>query len=532
MSLPPGPVPGPASGGEEDDFISLAPLWSLVRRYRRWLELSLFALVLLAGGLVAAAYVFLPKKVRAGLEFTLTFPDAALGIYPNKLPFRPEDLLETSLLRRVYDENGLEAFLKFDEFKSGLSLERSGNDLELLQKEFRARLDDRKLTLADREKIEAQYETQLKTLPPTTYRLNLVQSARSARLIPPAKQTKVLEQILRIWSDDAVLQKKVLAFAARLPGLMSLPERGRDPLVALMELMERTRVLADGLGEVARLPGGYQASLGDGTRLADLLLRLDSLQEIRIPQIRSALFGNIADPAQAAAIERVFRLQVRMREDRLRLAQEKLKSALSTYRDYLASRPSAAVTAGRSAPDSPGAGSASAGTQLQISDTFLTKLMELGRGNEDAQYRATLVEKIREGRLQVAEEEAALRETREIAEGLARDGLAKENVAVPAKARPVAAEPAATDFTAVLLLGCRELNALIGDAEKLRALVTENYMSPQTSLYRITLPVLAESSSALTPRNVGLFFAAFVFLGFGLTLFACYLHDQSSKPQA
>ena len=525
------PVPGPASVTEEDDFISLAPLWSLVRRYRRWLELSLFALVLLAGGLVAAAYVFLPKKVRAGLEFTLTFPDAALGIYPNKLPFRPEDLLETSLLRRIYEENGLAAFLKFEEFKSGLSLERSGNDLELLQKEFRARLDDRKLTLADREKIEAQYETQLKTLPPTTYRLNFVQTARSARLIPPAKLTKVLEEILRRWSDDAVLQKKVLAFAARLPGEMLLPENRRDPLVALMELMERTRVLAEGLGELSRLPGGYQASLGDGARLVDLGLRLDALQEVRIPQIRSALFGNIADPAQAAAIERVFRLQVRMREDRLRLAQEKLKSAVSTYRDYLASRPSAPASTGRAAAEASGKASAG-GTQLQISDTFLAKLMERGRGNEDAQYRATLVEKIRGGRLQVAEEEAALRETREIVEGLTRDGVTTEKAAAPAKARPVAAEPAGTDFAAVLLQGCRELNALIGDAEKLRALVTENYMSPQTSLYRITLPVLAESSSALTPRNVGLFLAVFVFLGLGLTLFACYLHDQSSKPQA
>jgi len=525
------PVPGPASVTEEDDFISLAPLWSLVRRYRRWLEVALFASLTLGGGVVAAAYVFLPKKVRAGLEFTLTFPNAALGIYPNNLPFRPEDLLETSLLRRIYEENGLAAFLKFEEFKSGLSLERSGNELELLQKEFRARLDNRKLTLADREKIEAQYETQLKTLPPTTYRLNFVQTARAARLIPPARQTKVLEEILRLWSDDAVLQKKVLAFAARLPGEMLLPEKGRDPLEALMELMERTRVLAEGLGELSRLPGGYQASLGDGARLADLLLRLDALQEIRIPQIRSALFSNIVDPAQAAAIERVFRLQVRMREDRLRLAQEKLRSYLSTYRDYLTSRPETPVSAARPNREAGAAAAGSgAGTQLQISDTFLTKLMELGRGNEDAQYRATLVDSIRGGRLLVVEEESALRETREIVEGSSRDGSTLERSAASAKAKPVVVEPAGTDFAAVLLQGCRELNGLIVDSEKLRALVTQNYMSPQTSLYRITVPVLADSSSALTPRNIGLFLAVFVFLCLGATLFACWVHDQSAKP--
>ena len=54
-------------------------------------------------------------------------------------------------------------------------------------------------------------------------------------------------------------------------------------------------------------------------------------------------------------------------------------------------------------------------------------------------------------------------------------------------------------------------------------------MSPQTSLYRITVPVLAESSSALTPRNAGLFLAVFVFLGLGLMLVACWAHDQSTN---
>ncbi|NBV96827.1 MAG: hypothetical protein EBT30_04655 [Verrucomicrobia bacterium] len=522
MSLPPSSPP--VSSLEEEDFISLAPLWSLIRRYRRWLELSVFALAVLAGGLVSAAYIALPKGVQAGLEFTLNFPDAALGVYPNRLPFRPEDLLETSLLRGLYEQNHLQVYLKFDEFKSGFSLERAGEELDLLQREFRARLEDRKLTLADREKIEAQYEAQLKSLPPTTYRLNFTQRARPARLIPRALLTKILEEVLRRWSDDAVKQKKVLAFAARLPGQMSLPDSGHDPLIALMELLERTRVLAEGMGAMARLPGGYQASLPDGTRLADLFLQLNFLQEIQIPQTRSALFGSIADPAQAAAIERMFRLQVRIREDRLRLAQEKLRAALSTYRDYLASRASGPVSQGRSSAETGGGG-----TQLQISDTFLTKLMELGRGNEDIQYRTSLVEKIRNERLQAAAEESALRETREIVEALAKEAQAPEKTPGSAKAKAPAAPTSSTDFASSLNRGCRQMNSLIADSEKLRAQITENYMSPQTSLYRITVPVIAESSSLLTPRNTGLFAAVFVFLGLGLMLVVCWAHDQSTN---
>jgi hypothetical protein len=75
------------------------------------------------------------------------------------------------------------------------------------------------------------------------------------------------------------------------------------------------------------------------------------------------------------------------------------------------------------------------------------------------------------------------------------------------------------------------LNDLIADSEKLRAKVTENYMSPQTSLYRITMPVIMETASPLTLRNFGLFLSGFVVVGLGIALVACWVHDQSTKPQ-
>ena len=150
--------PPPLSGEPEDgDFISLAPLWHFVRRYRNWLELGLFALLTMAAGILAASSLVLPIKLQAGLEFTLTFQDAALGTYPNRQSFQTEDLLETSLLQSVYEANFLAPYIKFDEFKAGFSIERAGNELELLRLDYRARLDDRKLTLADREKIETQF---------------------------------------------------------------------------------------------------------------------------------------------------------------------------------------------------------------------------------------------------------------------------------------------------------------------------------------------------------------------------------------
>jgi len=173
-----------------------------------------------------------------------------------------------------------------------------------------------------------------------------------------------------------------------------------------------------------------------------------------------------------------------------------------------------------------------AGTQIQISDTFLTKLMELGKSGEDAKYRDSLNDKILNARFQVVAEEVALKDSMQVVEGIEK--RLAEVVKIPMtrnKAKGV--EPAldATDFQAVLLKGCRELNALIGDCENLSAQITQNYMSPQTSLYRITQPVLWESSSPLSTRNAWLFLAGFVFIGLGLTFLVCCAHDQSTKPQ-
>jgi hypothetical protein len=212
------------------------------------------------------------------------------------------------------------------------------------------------------------------------------------------------------------------------------------------------------------------------------------------------------------------------------MAEEKLRGAISTYQDYLASTVPSSVNM-KQAPSEAGGVTSGGGTQLQFSDTFLTKLMEMGGGRQDVQYRNSLVDKIRESRLQVAEQESALCESREILEALNKKTSLSEKTADAAKAKIPAGPASGTDFVASLTLGCRELNDLIADSEKLRTKVTENYMSPQTSLYRITMPVIMETASPLTLRNFGLFLSGFVVVGLGITLVACWAHDQSIKPQ-
>ena len=522
---------GPAREGMEDgdDFISLAPLWHLIRRYRHWLEISFVALLVSGLGGLAAASLFLKRDATGALELEFVFAGAERGVYPNNLPFSPEDLLDDAVIRQVYVRNSLARWLKYEEFKSGLSLNRAGTDLLFLRSEYQAKLDDRKLAAADRQRLEEEFASRMKAIPPLTYQLAWNREARPGRLLPAELLRRSLRDIPRVWAEEAVRKKQVLLFAARIPGPARL-DAGSDVLASFNELLERSRSLQLGLEELAKMPGVNLPTGQERPNLADLLLGLRILAEQTVPEIQLTLLTNVDSPEAADRVERSFQLQLRTREGRLEQAKGGVSSVLATYRDYLAGRPGSDFSgSGGAKSDSASRGSAlplaGAGTSLQISDSFLNKLMDVTKGNEDGPYRTQMVERIRSARLEEVDEQSSFEETQKILLSVQRDVEKWRKAAATRGERKAAGTP---DLTQAV----RELNGLIQGAERLRSMVAENHMNPQTALYRVTLPFNYQVASPLSSRNAGLALAVFVFLGMGLALFACYLHDQSSKPQA
>jgi len=182
----------PVAVVEEEDFISLAPVWSLVRRYRFWLEIAFFSLTILAGGLLAAGHLLLPRSTKGSLNLVFNFAGASSGKYPNNTPFLPAHLLSPEVLRPVYEANHLENYLKFDDFKTALSLEEAGDARTALLKEFSLKLDDRKLTLAERQRLEEEFQRRRSDLQATEYRLLWRQKLLPAKLVPRGCSKKFL----------------------------------------------------------------------------------------------------------------------------------------------------------------------------------------------------------------------------------------------------------------------------------------------------------------------------------------------------
>jgi len=519
---------GPARDGLEDgdDFISLAPLWHLIRRYRHWLEISFLALVVLGLGGLAAASLFLKREAAGALELEFVFSGAERGLYPNNLPFSPEDLLDDAVVRQVYVRNNLARWLKYEEFKSGLSLNRGGTDLLMLRAEYQAKLDDRKLTAADRQRLEEEFAARTQGIPPVRYRLAWIREARPGRLLPKELLRRSLREIPRVWAEEAVRKKQVLLFAARIPGPARL-DAGTDVLASFNELLERSRSLQLGLEELAKMPGVNLPTEQERPNLADLLLGLRILTEQTIPEIQLTLLTNVDSPEAADRVERSFQLQLRTREGRLEQAKGGVSSVLATYRDYLAGRPGSDFSGSGSAKaDAATRGSAlplaGAGTSLQISDSFLNKLMDVTKGNEDGPYRTQMVERIRSARLEEVDEQSSFEETQKILQSVQRDLDNWRKATATRGERKAAGAPD-------LAQAARDLNGLIQGAERLRSMVAENHMNPQTALYRVTLPFDLQVASPLSSRNAGLALAVFVFLGLAATLVACWAHDQSTN---
>ena len=96
----------------------------------------------------------------------------------------------------------------YDDFKSSFSLRQTGQELLALGREFQAKLDDRKLTSAERQKLEEEFRSRTMKIPSTTYQIIWNQTGRSAQLIPSAEIEKILSDIPRFWAQEFVEQKK------------------------------------------------------------------------------------------------------------------------------------------------------------------------------------------------------------------------------------------------------------------------------------------------------------------------------------
>ena len=529
----PGPSrePLPENFSDEGDVISLAPLWELIRKYHRWLEVGLGILLVVGVGLLGALWLVLPKQSRATMDVSFVFPDASSGFYPNKLPFHPDDLLENVLLRRNFQINQVNRWMIYDDFKSSFSLRQTGQELLALGREFQGKLDDRKLTPAERQKLEEEFRRNLVKIPNTTYQVIWNQKGRSAQLIPTAEIEKILADIPRLWAQEFVEQKKVLLNNTQIPGKMVASSNLDESPFLLTELTDRIRALVVGLNEIKKLPGIYLASLPNGRNIADFDLKCLALIEGKLPKIRTQLLQSKVTEANLKSLESAFAVQLQARRERAQISNQNVQSARATFQDYLAGRAGGGLQKTKK-PETTSAGDKVplGNANFQIGDAFFAKISEFLQNKDGNRYLYQLLENIRDARLASANDASAVLESQFIVDSLSEQNRGtKGDLFVSATDKISAKNDFLNEFSQTLADGMNGVNDIITQAEQLRAITMENYGNPQTAMYRVVVPVEATRSSFLTLRNAGLGLGAFVFVGMAGILLACWIFENVSQ---
>jgi hypothetical protein len=517
--------PQPSDPILEEDIVSLAPFGRLVGRYRHWLIVSFFGCGLAGVGLLATLALVAPYTTNASIGLGLKFARVGSGQYPNRQPFSPIHLISTEVLMKVYQANGLEQYLPFDDFKNSLTIKPSGDSLAALQLEYKRKLGGPKILPEERKQLENEFKVRRQAIVKSEYSLVWTQKGRLAKMVPASVKAKVLEEIPRRWAEDAVYIKKVLAMADFLPTRIQSENSVEKVVSNAIDIGVRSRVLSRGLAELSGLSGGTQLKLPNGTTLVDLQNRLRVLREVGLNRIQEALVTFSADKEEKIKLQEMLRGRLRSRERAFFLEKSKLEPIEKGYRDYLASR--RGVDSGY-----PGKarGLGDGGTTFQINDNFLDKYIEMTKPAADEEYRQALVDQISTERQGVLEMERNVDEIKLYLDSIHQEEKKWERT--PSKdPAGVAGQPermSQKEALQIMQEVATELNSIIVEAEQIRSLAWKNLIQPQTLLYSITTPFEINSrSSFLSLRTSVMLFAGFIFLGMIVTLLVCWVFDSS-----
>ena len=443
------------------------------------------------------------------MDLSLGFRGAQDGQYPNGLPFSAEELLDPAVLQVVYGRHNLQQWIEFPAFESSLSISQSSDDLRDIVREYSSRLNDSKLTGPDRQALEQEYRSRLRSASSTLFKLSWFDAGRSPR-VPLDAKAKVLADIPVVWAEQAVRSKQIYLFTSLVPGLNPTAEtEGQTAVEQYAALQSRARALEDGLVSVEKLPGASLVALPDGTTVIDLKLRLRAFVEQTLPSIQESLLTRAGADRETMKLAQGLELQLKFRENRAKSSQDRLTAMVETYRDFLAGRPGAAGVTETGDP------AVSVGGRFD--ETFLNRLMGLAQTGADRDYLKKMLVEIGDLRAQLTQDELSCRELRQNLE-IVRSALTRLGAERPAGS-PLQPPPPQEDRVtpagvADLRNTAAQLTLLLESSRQLVVAISESYLGHHPELFGVARGWERKQVQPLGGVSLGLAFVAWIVLGF------------------
>lgn len=385
----PTPYPQDEPAGDVGIF-DVVGIW-----WRARARIAVFALIggVVALGFLLAVYIIRPSQQEMVLPVRLRFDGVEKGLYPNGMPFSPQDIVSTSVLQKVYEKNHLGAFMKFAEFKDGFSVIEGNVAVERLRREYASKLDDRKLSAVERNRVEDEYQSKVKALRNGEFRIvGLFQSAAFSKWQPDLAG-KVLTDIMETWVEQSrgrgVFKFDINVFSDNI--LNDIKQGEDDYLVQVDRLRVSIKRILKNLDTLSAIPGSNLIRVGDrNISLGELEVSLRDDFKFKLGTIQSAIyaFGFYRNRTLSEAYiqDQLFNLQL----DRQANAG-KIKVVDDALAGYSSNRSGSAGAASGVAGGSAGI---AAGTMIpQLGESFLDRVIDLSTQKADVEYRQDLTTK-------------------------------------------------------------------------------------------------------------------------------------------
>ena len=521
-----------------NDVVSLTPLRDFFYTMRGWIGWGGIAIIFLGLVIVTGIWLGAPKVRYGQLKISLTFPGAQDGRYPNNLPFSPEDILSADILKQVYDKYRVRDFVSFEEFRGGFSIRQNGTALQKLRDSFQNRLKDPKLFGTERQRLEEEFKLQRASMPSTEYTLIWLQQNQ---IIPADLQAKVLEDILQIWSQETIQNKKVLQFPVPLPNPRAPFDSeyaAANPFGAYDLLDVRLNSLNEGLGVIGNLPGANQALLPNGIGLIDLQIRLRSFKEEDMSAFQTRLLFSQGSAEEAALIQNALTYQISSREREVHNAERQVELLTKSFQDYLDGRRANKSQRrdkqgeAQSPNDREKADDSSEATST-TEFSLLTHLEEARSVAQEQSYRKQFIEQITSARKELGVRRAQLEEARQDIFLVKKFTKPSSAGAMTSKAGPTGESDmaASTALTSIPAIDLNEfatmwshLNEITSLAVNLVEMISKNYFGENVAFFAVYRPFTAGVVLGPGLGTLVVAFVAWCTFGFSVLMGSTWLY--------
>ena len=374
----------PSFASEEHERWELRRLVAAIRATWRLPALAAALLLIVGFAGVGVLRAVLPASTTFISQFHFTFPTAETGRYPNGVPFSINEILDPAILDVVYEQLEIAKYgIERERFYGGFSIRPfAATGLEIAER-FRQQLLDRRLSFAERERIEQQLRNQLEAASRGAAELSFLVHSRLA--FPVAVGRAIVQKVPFEWARQLIEKKGVL----RIPGFSGVDNV--VPLAAVQQLplplrivavLQANRLLDGRIAEMSSTPGVLTArDPATGKSIRDIGRDIRDLELYRLNPLRATLVGSRFDDG-GITLEQV--IEQRIRDIELAIADVTAQAA--AVGDMLSEYVQASTGLKGIAIEKRGLGGAPPATAdavPQVGDSFIDRIITLTRRDRD-----------------------------------------------------------------------------------------------------------------------------------------------------